>query len=179
MAYGRAKAWYEWNPIDGRKDHFWDLGVTPNQLIHPPNLFRLLMENQVQTPMTSNAMVRRAVLESLGGFEDQFRGMYEDAVFFSKVHLEYPTYVSDKCWVLYRQHALSCTSRERFNDYARNRLPFLEWLGAYVDSFPARVPELARKALDRELWRCQHPRLNYTINYLPKRLVTLVGFKRA
>jgi glycosyltransferase involved in cell wall biosynthesis len=175
MVYGKARAWYQWNPNEGRTDHYWDLGVTLNQLIHPPTLFLLLMENQVQSPIPSNAMVRRDVLESLGRFEDQFRGIYEDYVFFSKVHLAYPTYVSDKCWLLYRQHPESCTCHDLGENYAKYRLPYLEWLGLYIQSLPKPIAEIAQRAFHRELWRCKHPKLDYLINYVPKRLATLLG----
>ena len=178
MVYGKAKAWYQWDQTRDRIDHFFDLGVAPNRLVPPPDLFVLLMENQVQSPIPSNTMVRRRIVERLGGFEDQFRGIYEDYAFFSKVHLSHSTYVSDQCWLLYRQHEDSCTSNCLPADYQKHRRPYLEWLGAYMQSLPAPIPDVAWRTFDRELWRCKHPHLDYMLNYVPKRLATLAGLQR-
>jgi glycosyltransferase involved in cell wall biosynthesis len=157
MVYGRAKAWFSWNPDDSRNDHYWDLGVTPNQVVHPPLLFRLLMQNKVQTPMSGNAMMRRKVFDQLGGFEEAFTGLYEDAVLFAKLHLNHSTYVADRTWLHYRQHFDRGTATERRGDYAAKRLMLLEWLGAYLDSAAFPVDVAARRAFEQELWNCRHP----------------------
>lgn len=174
MVYGRAKAWFSWNADDPRADHFWDLGVTPNQLVEPPRLFELLMKNKAQSPMSGNAMIRCAVFDEVGGFDDTFRGLYEDAVFFAKINLAYPAYVSDRTWLFYRQHANSCTAREEAQDYEASRLVFLNWLGDYLESKAGSVIPGARRAFEQELWHCRHPKLDKCLRGWPSYLMARV-----
>ena len=109
MVYGRTLIWHSWtnNPEDQERDHLLDLGVSPDQIVQPPSLFYVLLQNKAQTPTTCNALFRRSILTNLGGFEESFRGMYEDQVLFAKVHLRFPVYVSGQCWAKYRQHSES------------------------------------------------------------------------
>jgi glycosyltransferase involved in cell wall biosynthesis len=89
MIYGRTQIWYSWlaHPDHCRSDYFYDLGVAPDTLVAPPRLLTLLLQNRVQTPTTCNALIRREVVDAVGGFEEHFRGMYEDQAFFAKVEL--------------------------------------------------------------------------------------------
>lgn len=133
MVYGKALIWYSWtSTINANKnDYYFNLGVIPNRIYHPPTLFYLLLGNRAQTPMTSNVMLRRSVFNIVGGFEDEFTNMYEDQVFFSKVNLRFPVFVSDSCWFKYRQHDHSCTNKESGN-YWKQRRAFLNWLSKYL-----------------------------------------------
>ena len=52
-------------------------------------------------------MLRRAVVEQVGGFEEDWVGslqMFEDQVFLAKVYLATPVVVADRVWLRYRQH---------------------------------------------------------------------------
>ena len=49
-------------------------------------------------------LVRRIAIETVGGYEDSFPGMYEDQVFHAKLCLNFPVFVSSECWYFYRQH---------------------------------------------------------------------------
>jgi len=108
----------------------------------------------------------------VGGFDERFRGLYEDAVFFAKVTLAHPAYVSDRTWLFYRQHGESCTAREDEGDYASNRLVFLEWLADHLERSAGPVPAAARRALARELWHCRHLGLDRRFKGLPSWLLT-------
>jgi glycosyltransferase involved in cell wall biosynthesis len=161
MTYGRGVIWSSWSDSAEAADYMVPLGVPAGSLIAPPNLLPNLVRNKVQTPMTSNAMLRRSVIQHVGGFEEEFTGFYEDQVFFSKVEMHTAVYVSGSCWVKYRQHAGSCSAvSARAGSYLSQRRPFLQWLGGYLDSLdiPAETP--VRRALDRELWSCRHPHMN-------------------
>jgi glycosyltransferase involved in cell wall biosynthesis len=109
MAYGRTLIWNSWDPSSGAADHFYDLGVEPNAICEPPRLFLQLLENVHQTPTTCNAMIRKSVVQEFGGFDPRFRDMFEDQIFFAKLLLRYPVYVSDECWAKYRQHGSSAS----------------------------------------------------------------------
>jgi GT2 family glycosyltransferase len=119
MVYGRTQIWYSWqeNGSSNQLDHFYDLGVQPNTLINPPMLFLLLLQNKCQTPTTCNALIRREIFEKIGKFEESFRTMYEDQVFFSKVLLNASVFVADECWAKYRQHPASCSSQSETQQY--------------------------------------------------------------
>ena len=160
MVYGRTLIWYGWTgrPEDQCRDHFYELGVLPDALIEPPTLFFLLLKNKVQSPTTCNAMMRRCVFEEFGGFEERFRGMYEDQVFFSKIQLRAPVFVAGECWAKYRQHPESFSlNAETIRDYYAARRPFLEWLNGYVRSKNIREKSIIN-ALRGELRRSRHPR---------------------
>jgi glycosyltransferase involved in cell wall biosynthesis len=161
MTYGHALIWSSWTGRPGDTDYRINLGVPANTLVSPPNLLPQLLRNKAQTPMTSNAMLRRSMIESVGGFEEEFPAIYEDQVFFSKVEMHTAVYVSALCWVKYRQHPLSCTAvSARTNTYLSQRRPFLEWLAEYMDRLEVAPDSPARRALQRELWPYHHPRLH-------------------
>ena len=93
----------------------------------------MLIRNKVQTPTPQNAIMRRDLVAQVGGFEDEFRGMFEDQVFFAKTHLVSHCYVDGRSWAKYRQHDDSCTARSsgRMHDI-RARARFLRWLHRYL-----------------------------------------------
>jgi glycosyltransferase involved in cell wall biosynthesis len=172
MVYGWTLIWYSWTgrSEDAGRDHFYELGVAPDSLIEPPALFFLLLENKVQTPTTCNALIRRSVFEEIGGFEDSFRGMYEDQAFFAKIHLRAPVFVAGECWAKYRQHSESCSLNTDINqDYYATRLPFLEWLENYLSQQNVQDHQVL-KTLQWELWQSHHPRTANFINQVLSRL---------
>jgi glycosyltransferase involved in cell wall biosynthesis len=152
MVYGRTLIWHSWRADDSMPDHYFPLGVEPNRLYRSPELFRLLVRNRAQTPTTLGAMFRRSLVERIGGFVESFRGMFEDQVFFAKVHLAAATYVDDRTWARYRQHERSCSARAAGSaDELAARKVFLDWLDAYTReqgrSEPAvRIPLLRARA---------------------------------
>ena len=172
MVYGRTQIWCSWtgNPEDSQLDHFYDLGVQPNTLIQPPKLLIQLLQNKAQTPTTCNALLRREVFTKIGGFEESFRAMYEDQVFFTKVHLNYPVFVANECWAKYRQHPESCSSvHENPQEYHTKRLPFLTWVKNYLTKQEVKDAEVL-KTLQNELWPCQHPLLFHLLKRAQYRL---------
>lgn len=164
MVYGRTLIWYSWTgrSEDRKRDHYYDLGVQSDTLIRPPTLVPLLLENAYQTPTTCNAMLRREIFDSVGGFEEAFRTMYEDQVFFAKVELQAPVFVASACWAKYRQHPGNSNSESGIVNYYETRAPFLDWLEGYLNPHGARYPAVAR-ALRWELWQCRHPYLGRII----------------
>jgi glycosyltransferase involved in cell wall biosynthesis len=161
MTYGHALIWSSWTGKPEDKDSRVNLGIPADTLVSPPNLLPQLLRNKAQTPMTSNAMLRRSVIQSVGGFEEEFTSIYEDQVFFSKVEMHTAVYVSAACWVKYRQHPLSCTAvSARTDSYLSQRRPFLEWLAEYMDKLEVAPDSPVRRALQRELWPYRHPYLH-------------------
>lgn len=169
MIYGRSEIWYSWtgNPQDGDRDrdHTLSLGVQPNALVQPPTLFLLLLENKVQTPTTCSVLIRRQVFETVGGFQDAFRGMFEDQAFFTKVCLKFPVFVADNCWARYRQHPDSCCAIAEQKRTEISRLPLLNWITEYLTEQGVQDHEVWR-ALNREFWPYRHPVLHRNFSKL-------------
>ncbi len=160
MVYGAIQWWYSWtgNPEDAERDFVHDPGVRPNTLIHPPKLLSLWLQNKAAVP--SGIMVRRTSIERIGGFEETFRGLYEDQVFCAKVCLEAPVFASGQCWYRYRQHPGSWCSLEKASGaYYSARPIFLRWLADYLSQKEAHGTEIW-KVLQDELWPYRHPILH-------------------
>ena len=153
MVYGRTLIWHRWDPTSPDLDHFYALGVPPDRVYLPPVLFRNLLRNVFQTPTTCNALVRRSVVDEVGRFEHAFESMFEDQVFFAKVLLRSPVFVSDRVWARYRQHARSSSvlsGARGGHDAAHVR--YLLWLRRYVSrTGDGRIGD--RLAIERALWR--------------------------
>lgn len=132
MVYGRTLIWHSWSGRPAPADLHYDLGVEPGRVHHPPVLFRNLVRNEHQTPTTCNALVRRAVASSVGGFEERFRATFEDQVFFAKVLIGHPVFVSDREWARYRQHDDSSSARTETGDELAAHVDYLRWLRSYV-----------------------------------------------
>ena len=162
MVYGRTLIWYSWSgePEDEYRDHFFPLGVHPGTIVKPPELFLLILRNQVQTPTTCNAMLRHETFEEVGGFQVSFRGMFEDQLLFAKVCLKLPVFVSDECWAGYRQHSDSHSSiAERKGEVDSARFTFLNWITVYLSGQGINCPTVL-KAVKREVWQYRHPHIH-------------------
>lgn len=133
MVYGRTRIWHSWETGSVAEDYFYDLGVAPNQVYAPPVLFRNLLRNVYQTPTTCNALMRRAAVEEVGGFDESFTAMFEDQIFFAKILLKFPVFVADQCWANYRQHAGSSSALSASSDAdADAHLRYLHSLRRYL-----------------------------------------------
>lgn len=161
MVYGRTRFWHGWTgrPEDSEEDFLSDIGVEPESVMFPPSMLRYFLKS---CPYTCSVLVRRRLIEEVGGFEEAFTGMYEDQVFFAKVFAHAPVYVSGRCWDRYRQHEQSCCSvaiREgRFHpsDPSPTGYAFLRWLRGFLDE--AGVTDArARRELDDMLGPYEHP----------------------
>jgi glycosyltransferase involved in cell wall biosynthesis len=137
LVYGRTMLWYSWQQArdPAQQDGFFELGVQQNTIANPPELVLQLLENRCQTPTTCNALVRHSAVLAVGGFEESFRGMYEDQAFFLKLCLEFPGYVAAECWAWYRQRSDSCSALSVASGRAdAERLALLDWFACYLRS---------------------------------------------
>jgi glycosyltransferase involved in cell wall biosynthesis len=163
MVYGLSQWWYSWTgrPEDQGRDFVHPLGVAPNMLAQPPELIhRFFLRQDAAIPSPSSILVRRSTVEKVGGFEETFRGLYEDQVFYSKVCLAGSVFASNRCWDRYRQHPDSSVSAaNRAGRAYEARLTFLNWLEAYLAVHAAGHHHRIRRALEEEIRRCTHPLL--------------------
>jgi glycosyltransferase involved in cell wall biosynthesis len=154
MVCGRSLYWRSWtgNPDDRQKDYMPELGVEPNSLFKPPTLSILCYPlGKATAPCPSDFLLRREIVEQIGGFEEGFRGMYEDQAFLSKLYLVGSVFIASDCWLRYRLHPNSCVAKAyQSNQYNSVRLFFLNWLKKYLTEQNIQNPamwDLLRKAL--------------------------------
>ncbi|AFY87865.1 glycosyltransferase [Chroococcidiopsis thermalis] len=140
MLYGRTHFWFSWtgNQSDRQYNYFTELGVEPDTLVQPPTLLELFLQNESTVASTCSVLIRREVFQKIGEFEPEFRTMYEDMVFYTKIFLQAPVFVSGKCWDRYRQHPQSscriAIEEGEYNSFHPSpaRGTFLRWVEAYL-----------------------------------------------
>lgn len=87
-----------------------------------------------------NVTVRRCIALEVGGFEAEFRGLFEDQVFTSKILARYPSYVLQAYLARYRHHSSSLTRQtveQRTAGAARSAAEterFVAWLRAHLEA---------------------------------------------
>ncbi|MEA5567040.1 glycosyltransferase [Anabaena sp. UHCC 0399] len=165
MVYSNTQYWYSWtgNPEDTQKefcDEVAELTKKPNTLFKPPTLLTLFLQNGGAVPCTCSLMVRREILEVIGGFEERFRGLYEDQVFYAKVCLKAPVFVANECWAKYRRHPNSCCSiTQNTEQEYEGRFFFLTWLEKHLTEQGVKDSEVWQ-ALQEQLLPYHYPVLS-------------------
>jgi glycosyltransferase involved in cell wall biosynthesis len=162
MVYGATQWWYSWSghPDDRERDVVEPLGVPTDVLIPPPSLLRPCFVRQTAAiPNPTNILVRRRLVEQVGGFEESVPDGWEDQTFHAKACVHSPIFVAAACWDRYRQHPRSLTAMatSRGED-AAGRRRFLTWLIHYLSEHA--VDGEIRAALKRQRIRYAHPWLN-------------------
>jgi len=146
MVCGARQHWYSWtgDHQDAQRDFVIGLGTQADFLFEPPALLSLLHPlGIVSSPHTSSLLLRREIVERLGGYEEKFRGIHEDQAFLVKVYLKEPVYVSSVCWNRYRQHSTSCFAITRKTGKVRCEwLVLLDWLEEYLSEQGVEDPEV-------------------------------------
>jgi glycosyltransferase involved in cell wall biosynthesis len=162
MVYGPAEWWYSWTgaPEDRGRDYVEPVRVSTATVIEPPSLVEpWFVAQRAAIPNPSSVLVRRALAEQVGGFEESFRDVYEDQVFNAKVCVNARIIASEACWARYRQHRTSATAlaaARAEENAARSR--FLAWLIEYLARHG--VNGAIQAALRRQRFRYAHPRLS-------------------
>jgi glycosyltransferase involved in cell wall biosynthesis len=160
MVYGSAEWWYGWtgSPEDIERDYVETHRVQPNALIHPPTLLVLMLrENDV--PCSCTVLLRREALTRVGGFEDAFRGLYDDQALWAKIFLSMDVFVAGERWARYRQHPDSlCAVGKSTAQIRPAERDFLNWLGEYL-SKQGVTSTAVWKAYRMAKWSHSHPAL--------------------
>jgi glycosyltransferase involved in cell wall biosynthesis len=139
--YGPTLVWYGWtgDVADVARDRLGPIDVPSGTIVKPPTLLEGFRRSGGSTvPAICSVLVRREALLAVGGFDDRFRGSYEDQVFYSKMGLHMSVLVTDECLDRYRQHPDSTCARgiaelsyhpELLNPTEER---FLHWLADYL-----------------------------------------------
>lgn len=184
MIYGPTLYWYSWAgpqddvaPADRQEDFPGHLDLPPRTLVPPPVAMRqFLLSNGGCLPGICSLLIRRTAFDRVGGFDEAFRGLYEDQVFLSKITLTHPVVVIEEVLDHYRQHPESCchksleTGEYHPEDYHPARGVYLEWLDRYRASIG-----LADPMIERAIWR---QRLPYRWPRTARAINRLLGLKR-
>ena len=111
--------------------------------------------------------MRREAIETVGGYEESFRGLYEDQAFYAKVCLKAPVFVSGGCWYKYRKHPDSCCAvAESRGRHHAERLLLLNWLESYLNE-NAIKDKGVWQSLKRAQWACRFPKLSRMPDHIP------------
>jgi glycosyltransferase involved in cell wall biosynthesis len=140
-----------WASHNGGEDRVILTGHVRNRPIAPPeSLLKLYPIGKATAPSMSDLMFRRSSIAAAGGFDETFKGAYEDQAFLAKFYLESSLYVSDTLWSDYRLHPNSCMATiERNGTYHRVRSAFLEWFERFLATTSHRDNVLIWRALIR------------------------------
>jgi hypothetical protein len=119
---------------------------------------RQFIEDEDSVPNLTGALVRRAALRRVGGFEEQFKTLHEDVVFYAKLALVESVFVTREGWFLYRQHEDSCCRTAAAADtWADGRIRFLKWLDELLRETPG-ADAMVRRSVARQLEPVTNPR---------------------
>ncbi|MEZ5866863.1 MAG: glycosyltransferase [Geminicoccaceae bacterium] len=169
MVYGPTLYWHSWRPDAPGRDAVSRLGLPVGVPLDPPRVMRAFLETHGGiVPGICSLTVRRDAALAVGCFEAAFRGCYEDQVFLSKICTNETIMLTDRWHAKYRQHASSCTAQAVESGDYQEHLPhptrerYLRWLASYLETAGVNNPALLR-ALRRELWPYDHPRLHRRI----------------
>jgi len=172
MVCGALEYWRSW---DGGKDRIVQIGRHHGRLCHPPETLVDLYPLGTFPAVSVDAMVRRAVIDRVGGFEDRFTGLYEDQAFFAKVLATTPVWFAPDAWLRYRQHTASCVAQTRAAGLYRNRREaFLSWLAEWITAHDVSGKPRLLRALRRERWKLMHPLAGRALTRLQHALPDLI-----
>ncbi len=169
LVCGRTQWWYSWtgNPEDSQRDFLQEFDLELDTLIEPPQILLLFLQNEWAS--LCDILVQRKIVESVGGYEHSFTGMYEDQAFHTKLCLTYPVFVSSQCWYRYRQHPECCTIvSNRKGLYLSNRQIFLNWVENYLIKQGFKGTKIWQ-VLEKELSSVRNPRLAYYLGLIKQR----------
>jgi glycosyltransferase involved in cell wall biosynthesis len=145
LVLGALLYWQSW--CGGRDAVLLTAGAS-NRLLPPPIAFLAADPVGVFPGAGVDFLARREAFDAVGGFEENFRGLYEDQAFFAKLFLAESVYISGETWLKYRQHPKSCVSTaEGDGSYSLARKAYFDWLTAYVVAHrpdPAVLRKVAR-----------------------------------
>ncbi len=159
MVFGNREYWQSWTGDPGACDTKSQHKIECDRLFRPPTLLDMVYVKCKMPNPGSDIIFKREVAIRLGGYEEQFEGLFEDQVFLVKVFLREWVFVSDACWTRYRQRPNSSVAiATGSNEYARLLVSFLQWRENYLSQNGMRGTQIW-KATHDALWYHQHPKL--------------------
>ncbi|MCH9731243.1 MAG: glycosyltransferase family 2 protein [Actinomycetia bacterium] len=147
MVNGALLYWHSWDPAATEEDETILTAGVADRRIDPPEAALTTYPLGDADGAGVDLLIRRSVFDAVRGFEERFRGIYEDQSFLLKVFLRYPIYMSSREWLLYRQHEASACAQTSRAGYVAARGVFLDWLKDDVERLgDPRVSAALRRA---------------------------------
>lgn len=178
MSMGSTLIWRSWakaDPAAPPRAERWEmsteLGLPAERPLAPPIVaIGFLEAHGGNVPGMCSLLIRRDHALEVGGFEEQFRSLYEDQAFYFKMCLHHRVIATPEVLDFYRQHPDSACNREgRMRGDRRVRPLFLQWLQDYLIDNDIKNPRLW-SALRREFFPFDHPELHRLIS-APRRMI--------
>lgn len=137
MVYGALYYWYGWTgkPEDVERDRVAEIWNFPHEsLVRYPEYLPLFLREQVLIPSPTNLLVRREVAGQAGGFEDDFRDLFDDQIFVVKMSIAAPVLLIQGVYEKWRRHEGSITyiSENITGEGERMRPVFLNSVEKYL-----------------------------------------------
>lgn len=135
MVYGPALLWHNWTGNSGssQRDCMENLNLAAGTVFTPPAFCTYLLDYDAAIPSPCAILIRRSVLQAVGGFEDSFRTLFDDQALYIKLSLKTTVIVSGVCDSKYRQHGTStCAVADREGRTDAARLIYLDWVRHYL-----------------------------------------------
>jgi glycosyltransferase involved in cell wall biosynthesis len=139
--------WYSWEgtPESEQWDHIPKIGTKFNGIVQPPLLLAHFLSGKISVPCPSSILLRKRFFNEVSWYEDGFPGANEDQVFYAKICLIAPIFVSTSVWDKYRQHSASmCAISESDGKTQADRIRYLQWLEQYL---------IQHRCRDRRVWQ--------------------------
>lgn len=155
MVYGSSLYWYSWTGASRSNDFVPRLGVPPRAVQPPGSLIVPMLDGTASVPVPSSILVRRWAFDSIGGFDETSRELYEDQAFYASIGLRFPVIADDRVLDRYRQHPASMTARFAADSARQARWNHLVWLEREVERAGIRDHAIQR-AIGRERWKMRH-----------------------
>jgi len=187
MVCGATLYWHGWQPNADGDDRVVHVGQFTNEgeavreldedrLYEGTELLRRLYPlGKGVTPSMSGNMFRRDVLLSVGGFDDSFRGLFEDQVIRTKIYLNGAVFVSHYVFDRYRQHDESCFRVSRATGKSEDaKRQFFRWLKQYLADAGYR-DRAVRMQLRRKMLRSDYPLIHWALSRWQAAFRQLVG----
>lgn len=138
MLYGNSLFWYSWSgdPTDAVRDSLPVMRAQPPSGADARDLLLRQLNGDDASPCPCAVLLRKSVVERVGGSEEAFRGTHEDLALYAKLMLAAPVLVVDGWWDRYRCYSGASTSVSAIAHQDRTlgdtHRRYLEWLAAYL-----------------------------------------------
>ena len=164
-----SEYWYNWID-DSKKNEIVPVGAPANRIYHPPELMKILYPlGDGAAPCICGLLADKKMLLKYGGFDESFKGMYDDQSLLIKFYLHEKVFVSDGCHNMYRQRPGSLVySSHSQRNYIAERKNFLLWLKNYLNVH--HVHDRKIRSLLRQALLPFQPLQYFFLKRLPRRL---------
>jgi glycosyltransferase involved in cell wall biosynthesis len=178
--FGRAKIWHSWS-TEATQPDWLNLGaLDADRLIAPPELLQQWLRDETFQPCTSEFIAKTEALRAVGGWDETFKGLYEDNVLYTRLFTRFPVYAASHTWSLYRQHPDNCCHQAMARGEwalgkpspAKERI--LLWIQRHLEATNCQDPAVLR-TLQEALLPFRNPAL-YQVRQFPRRVVNKLRY---